>query len=316
VPVLSGGLLGISKRWWNETGGYDEKMIGWGGENIDQSLRSWLCGGEIMIAQDAFVAHMWRVPSDPRTAPRYVVKAGAANANRARAAVAWFGEFSEKLASFGALAPGRQTRDGRPWYGDIENILEVKRRLQCRSFAWFMHRFKSVYEDAGLIPAETFGLRAAPGGKCLVYVGQAGTSPDGHGRAVLRECNPNDERQRWHAANRDTYREGACCSGLRAWNTDQCIQSVQSGVVRTGVCDVSGQSRQQAWAFSEGQLRRSSSGFSGFMQSQCIVPDRHGNSLEASSCSSASGTGWVKDTPIEPPETRLYRKAMESEGRF
>ena len=26
---------------WKETGGYDKNMLGWGGENIDQSLRTW-----------------------------------------------------------------------------------------------------------------------------------------------------------------------------------------------------------------------------------------------------------------------------------
>lgn len=34
--MLSGGLLAMSKQWWTEMGGYDEKMTGWGGENIDQ----------------------------------------------------------------------------------------------------------------------------------------------------------------------------------------------------------------------------------------------------------------------------------------
>lgn len=50
-----------------ETGGYDDHMIAWGGENIDQSLRSWLCGGPIEVAEGAFVAHMWRDPNNPKT---------------------------------------------------------------------------------------------------------------------------------------------------------------------------------------------------------------------------------------------------------
>ena len=28
VPILSGGLLGISKRWWNETGGGYRALLG------------------------------------------------------------------------------------------------------------------------------------------------------------------------------------------------------------------------------------------------------------------------------------------------
>uniref|UniRef100_A0A7S4S9Y2 Polypeptide N-acetylgalactosaminyltransferase n=1 Tax=Alexandrium monilatum TaxID=311494 RepID=A0A7S4S9Y2_9DINO len=309
VPVLSGGLLGISKRWWNETGGYDEKMIGWGGENLDQSLRSWLCGGEIVMAKDSFVAHMWRSPNDPRTHAKYTVKPGAANANRARAAVAWFGEFAEKLRSFPSLATDVKTQDGAPWYGDIGNILEVKRRLQCRSFAWFMHRFRHVYEDGGLIPTETFGLKAASTGQCLTYQGEPGTSPDGTGRAVLQPCQPGNERQRWHLANSDTSRQGQCCSGLRAWNTDQCIVGAGwDSAVRTFVCDIAGTRADQVWQFTpnghlQGRTRR-------FRSAGCLEPRADGR-IEAASCPAAGHpASWIKDSPAEPPESRLYQKAL------
>ena len=43
VPMMPGGLFGISASCWAETGGYDAQMSGWGGENIDQSLRIWRC---------------------------------------------------------------------------------------------------------------------------------------------------------------------------------------------------------------------------------------------------------------------------------
>merc|ERR1719203_100272 len=99
IPVISGGLLGMSKRWWEETGGYDKEMMGWGGENLDQSLRVWLCGGEIVAAADSYVAHMWRVSSDQRTKSRYN-RLGDTNKNRARAVYAWYGEFAEKLKDY------------------------------------------------------------------------------------------------------------------------------------------------------------------------------------------------------------------------
>ena len=33
-------------------------MRAWGGENIDQSLRTWLCGGEIVYAEGSRVAFL------------------------------------------------------------------------------------------------------------------------------------------------------------------------------------------------------------------------------------------------------------------
>lgn len=315
VPVVSGGLLGISKRWWNETGGYDEHMVGWGGENLDQSLRSWLCGGEIVIAKDAFIAHMWRKPDDPRTQAKYVVKPGSQQANRMRAAKAWFGEFSEKLDSFPLLSmPGRTKPDGSAWYGDISNILEVKSRLQCKSFAWFMHRFRHVYEDGGLLPQETFSILAKSPNQCLRFMGQPGTSPDGRGKASLTPCNPSDERQRWHLANRDVSKTGKpCCNGLRAWNTDQCISSVSGGHISTFVCDISGRTSQQHWSLSvDGQL----SSASGFMRKNCVVPFTGPSgtvALHEEVCGASTKDVWSKDVPEEPVEWRLYRRAQEAE---
>ncbi|CAE8587049.1 unnamed protein product, partial [Polarella glacialis] len=73
APLMSGGLLALTRRWWEETGGYDDKMVAWGGENIDQSLRSWLCGGRIEVAEGAYVAHMWRDASNPKTLLKYPI---------------------------------------------------------------------------------------------------------------------------------------------------------------------------------------------------------------------------------------------------
>ncbi|CAE7763252.1 GALNT11 [Symbiodinium sp. KB8] len=39
VPCMSGGLFGITKQWWHESGEYDYGMNMWGGENIEQSIR-------------------------------------------------------------------------------------------------------------------------------------------------------------------------------------------------------------------------------------------------------------------------------------
>jgi len=299
VAVISGGFLGMSRRWWLETGGYDVKMLGWGGENIDQSLRMWLCGGEIMAADDSFVAHMWRT-EDTRTASHYI-HVGDVDTNRARAAYAWFGDFKVKLQEYPQFSRRVDSSDGTPWYGSLNNIFAVRDRLSCRPFAWFLRRFKAIYEDGGLIPERVFMLREERTGRCLEYEGQAGTSFTGSGRAVLASCDALDnKRLYWHLGNKKRQ-DGICCSGMRAWNTDQCLQDVEGGRFQTGICDVSGHNFQQQWALSgQNELRQ---------RTHCAGTDN--GVLDKRPCIAmrSAGYAWSILNAYKPPETVLYEKA-------
>mmetsp|Transcript_60351 Transcript_60351/g.155528 ORF Transcript_60351/g.155528 Transcript_60351/m.155528 type:complete len:790 (-) Transcript_60351:21-2390(-) len=298
VAVISGGLLGMSRRWWFETGGYDTKMLGWGGENLDQSLRMWLCGGEIVACPNSQVAHMWRT-GDRRTSARYK-HVGDSGVNRARAVYAWYGDFADKLLHYPSF--NRRNGGSGPWYGDLSNIIAIKDRLKCRPFAWFLRRFKSIYEDAGLIPGEVFMLKEESTGKCLKFEGSAGTAGGGVGQAGLYHCGDKDDHQFWwHLGNKSPRKGGACCSGLHAWNTDQCLQDISRGKFRTGVCDVSGRNPSQYWAISSfaGELKQGD---------KCVGTP--GGTMQSKPCISlrSSGSRWQKVGAYVPLETDVYRR--------
>lgn len=309
VPVLSGGLLGISRRWFNETGGYDERMAGWGGENIDQSLRTWLCGGEIVAALDARVPHMWRTPADPRTQSKRAASPYDAIRNKMRAGFAWMGNFSAKLLQFPQIQQLWDYRpNGVPWHGDLENILTVRSNLGCRPFEWFLYRFRNLYVAGGLLPPETFLIRNTKTKRCLEFDGLAGVSQKGTGGVILAKCKPSHDRQRWHLGNVDISKGGACCSGLRAWNTDQCLVA-GSDKLATHVCDVSGQKSEfsQLWSLSEKGLLQ----FRGGMSSEgCAHPSK--KYLKLTDCKTAEREGgkWEAVDAVVPLETKLYQAAL------
>lgn len=258
VPLMSGGLLGISRQWWEETGGYDEHMVAWGGENIDQSLRTWLCGGRIEAAQGAYVAHMWRDPKKPKTILRYPIPTEDVMRNKARAVTAWFEEFREKVFTFPEY---ENFVDGSQSIGDMSNFDRLRSRLTCKPFSHYIHRFSYVYLDTGLIPEQIFQLKEEMTGLCLervptitpqttALVPCAGED-DGGGPGSISEL------QIWHAANTDRSQPAkGCCSGFMNWNFLQCLDAQGPGSpIRTYECSISGFSGNQLFRLSpDGQL--------------------------------------------------------------
>ena len=228
VAVMSGGLLAMSRQWWIETGGYDTAMKGWGGENIDQSLRIWLCHGEIVHATDSFVGHMWR-DRTPETQARYTVPAGSVTVNRYRGASVWMADYRAKLETF----PEFSRYKGAP--PDTSSIKAVKDRLQCRDFTYFIDKFYKIYHWGGFLPKEVFHLRDASSGLCL----QRSHSST----VIMTQCSDSDTGQFWHRSNRDGDQ---CCSGYRNWNSDQCISAGWvGGKAVTHVCSIGGASQEQ-----------------------------------------------------------------------
>jgi len=302
MAMISGGLAGLSRRWWIESGGYDDQMFGWGGENIDQGIRMWVCGGEIVAAPNSQVAHMWRV-GDRRTHARYR-HVGDATRNRGRAIYAWFGEFTAKLNDFPGFA-SRRSSQGDGWVGNMSSFQRVKDSLNgCRPFAWYLRRFKGIYEDAGLLPPEIFMIKEESTGMCIHFQGHAGTSASGNEGVDLAACDSTDHRLFWHLGNKDP-RTGRCCSGLRAWNTEQCFSGGQPGGKKaiTRICEILGRDIRQHWALtSTGQLKH---------QNTCIGPGSGRNTLAEVQCNSLTGKQWrfTKAHVSEPLETRLYRMA-------
>jgi len=154
IPIISGGLVATTRAWWRESGGFDKEMRGWGGENTDQSLRAWLCDGDVLRAKSSRIAHMWRVPSDHRTLARYTLRSKVDNLGRV--AAMWFDEFVVKFRD-GTAATRLNVSEGKA----------MRKRLQCKPFVYFLHRFRKLYRDGGVLPKQVFKIREASSKRCL-----------------------------------------------------------------------------------------------------------------------------------------------------
>ncbi|XP_018908261.2 polypeptide N-acetylgalactosaminyltransferase 5 isoform X2 [Bemisia tabaci] len=135
TPTMAGGLFSIDKDFFYELGAYDEGMDIWGGENLEMSFRTWMCGGSLEIHPCSHVGHVFR------KATPYSFPGGTArivNHNNARLAHVWLDEWKE---FYFAISPGAGNVD----VGDLTERKELRKRLQCKSFRWYL---ENIYPES------------------------------------------------------------------------------------------------------------------------------------------------------------------------
>ncbi|VDP67722.1 unnamed protein product [Echinostoma caproni] len=142
TPAISGGIYASWRRAFFEMGGYDEEMNIWGGENIELSLRTWMCHGQMEIIPCSRVGHLFRKKhpySFPEGIEQTVVK------NRKRVALVWLThvedteqhrpqEIKDYLSLFYDASPTAVEVDA----GSVLDRKELAKQLNCRSFRWFL----------------------------------------------------------------------------------------------------------------------------------------------------------------------------------
>lgn len=129
MPALSGGLFAVTRDWWVRGGTYDPEMTEWGGENIEQSLRTWRCGGVIKGLPCSRVGHMFR-----KTRP-YVFHNNAYLTNNKRLFAVWLDEGSK----FAKLVKENNPREYQDvtGAGSVDARLALKNQLNCKSMDWY-----------------------------------------------------------------------------------------------------------------------------------------------------------------------------------
>nr|XP_002715124.1 inactive polypeptide N-acetylgalactosaminyltransferase-like protein 5 isoform X1 [Oryctolagus cuniculus] len=125
-PSMAGGIFAIHRHYFKEIGQYDKDMDLWGGENVEISLRIWMCGGQLFIIPCSRVGHITRKSPEPNLA---VTKA--VTRNYLRLVHTWLDEYKEQ---FFLHRPGLRSIP----YGNISERVELRKRLGCKSFQWYL----------------------------------------------------------------------------------------------------------------------------------------------------------------------------------
>ncbi|KAF8820321.1 putative polypeptide n-acetylgalactosaminyltransferase 12 [Cardiosporidium cionae] len=205
IPVLAGGIFAVTKKWWFESGALDPMMLGWGGENIEFSLRTWLCGGEIILERRAEIGHIFY-----SRAERYKNEETAlmiqAQRNRKRAAMVWLDDYFNRFEKLQVLSTNLDEGPG------VTDRVIQRMLMRCLPFTWYINKFKDFFEDEDMIAEDIHHLRHSLSLWCLagidiqVDAAASVTSADEleKNRLVLLPCNYTDLSQKWNCIRNGT----------------------------------------------------------------------------------------------------------------
>lgn len=130
--------MAVDRSFFFYLGGFDLGMELYGGEEIEQGFRFWMCGGQIKHLPCSHVGHIFRQGNvwlgQVYTVPNEVILR-----NKHRAAEVWMDEFKEVFKLISPLPRGTEV-------GPLEKRLELRKKLRCKSFAWYLdHVAKDVH---------------------------------------------------------------------------------------------------------------------------------------------------------------------------
>eukprot|EP00039_Didymoeca_costata_P029384 m.24449 g.24449 ORF g.24449 m.24449 type:complete len:719 (+) comp7608_c1_seq2:260-2416(+) len=138
-PVMPGGLFAMDRKFFFDMGAYDPEIKYYGAEHVELSFRVWMCGGSMESIPCSNVGHIYREfnrfgrQQDPLL--KNVNIGSVLNRNDARVAEVWLDDYKQIYYNF---------RGHVNDIGDISDRKELRSRLQCKSFEWFL---KEVCRD-------------------------------------------------------------------------------------------------------------------------------------------------------------------------
>ncbi|XP_066248232.1 putative polypeptide N-acetylgalactosaminyltransferase 9 isoform X1 [Euwallacea similis] len=196
-PTMAGGLFSIDREFFKQLGTYDEGFDIWGGENLELSFKTWMCGGTLEIVPCSHVGHIFR----KRSPYKWRQGVNVLRRNSVRLAEVWLDDYAKYYYQRIGHDKGN--------FGNVSSRISLRKNLGCKNFQWYLD---NIYPEL-FIPGDAVAngeiRNLGYGGKtCL---DSPARKSDLHKPAGLYPCHRQGGNQFWlYSKNGEIRRDEAC----------------------------------------------------------------------------------------------------------
>uniref|UniRef100_A0A8C5PFC9 Polypeptide N-acetylgalactosaminyltransferase n=1 Tax=Leptobrachium leishanense TaxID=445787 RepID=A0A8C5PFC9_9ANUR len=159
-PVIAGYVMAVDRHYFQNIGGFDTGSSFQGVENLELSIRVWLCGGSVEIIPCSRIGHVIQNHTRFTSHPDDVVLR-----NKIRIAEVWMDSYKDIFYKH----IGKALLMTKIEKLEIAEREQLRLRLGCNGFQWFLHNIYSGINSSYSMSGSSGQMFNIGAGFCMDY---------------------------------------------------------------------------------------------------------------------------------------------------